>query len=113
MKTLAYSILVVCGFVVGCGGSPATTTPPTQTNTLAITWTDDGNKLVPVCQTTLANCKSSLMVIDTTTSTRTNLPITALAYTAPNAADTYEVHVLGYDGQGNSLESPCCTVTKQ
>jgi hypothetical protein len=76
-----------------------------KSSTLAISWSTDGNPLVPVCGTATQNCKSNITVLDETTGVAVSLPITATSYTASNPNDTYDVRVNGFDGEGNSISS--------
>jgi hypothetical protein len=72
---------------------------------LLISWSSDGNPLVPVCGAATQNCKLNFTVLDETTGATVNLPITATSYMAPNSTDIYEVRVNGFDGQGNGISS--------
>jgi hypothetical protein len=72
---------------------------------LLISWTGDGNPLVPVCNGATQNCKKDITVLDKTTGAEATVPITTLSYAAPNPNDSYAVRVNGFDGQGNSISS--------
>jgi hypothetical protein len=112
MKRLFLAALAIAALMsgAGCGTSAPkatseTSKPTLPTSSLLISWTSDGNPLVPVCGTTMQNCKLNITVLDKTTGTTVSLPITATSYSAPNSNDTYEVRVYGFDGQGNSISS--------
>jgi len=106
-----FAIFVLC---TGCGSS-RTSTPSSseqpQPTSLLITWSSDGNPLVPVCNGATQNCKKDLTVLDKTNGAEVTVAITASNYTAPNAGDTYAVRVNGFDGEGNSISSEYEPVT--
>jgi hypothetical protein len=100
--------------LAACGtGNGSSLNPPTapKGNSLLITWSSDGNPLVPICDADLANCKASITVLDQTTGVATNVPIGSNAYYAPNSTDTYQVRVNGYDWKGLAISSAYETVT--
>jgi hypothetical protein len=107
-SVLATTLLAAMAFSIGCGGTPAAAKNPHKTLTLS--WTSDGNPTVPACGTSTVNCKANLVVIDLNTGKRTFLSLTTTTYKAPNTTDTYVVHVVGYDLNGTSIESACCSV---
>jgi hypothetical protein len=111
-KYLAAVLLTAAVFGLGCGGV-TTTVAKKSTKIVHITWTDDGNPKVSVCSTALVSCKTNLIVIDLNTGLRTPLPLSVNSFDVPNSTDTYEVHVVGYDKDGHSIESVCCTVVKR
>jgi hypothetical protein len=108
VRAVLATVMFAVALCVGCGGVVGN--PATTSQSLMITITDDGNPKVPVCTTTLVNCKTNLIVIDLTTGRRIPLPLTTTSYDAPVVTDAYEVHVVGYDLNGKSIESVCCTV---
>jgi len=94
----------------GCGSNPAAkssslTESGPKTTSLLISWSSDGNPLVPVCNGATQNCKNDITVLDKTTGAEVTLPITASSYTATAPNDTYAVRVNGFDGLGNSIAS--------
>ncbi len=107
-KALAAILLAAVTLCAGCGG--VTTAAAKKPQTLRLTWVNDGNPTVPVCGTTKANCKANMVVIDLRTGVRTQLAITATSYSPRVTTDAYEVHVVGYDLNGHSIESVCCNV---
>jgi hypothetical protein len=112
MKRLTAALLLSVPLIsVGCGISVPKTTAAQESGqgsnptSLLITWSTDGNPLVPVCNGATQNCKKDITVIDQTSGATVTVPITAVSYTAPNPNDTYAVRVNGFDGQGNSISS--------
>jgi hypothetical protein len=111
MKRLVLAALAFAALMsgAGCGISApkatSETSKPTLPTSLLISWSTDGNPLVPVCGTATQNCKLNITVLDETTGATVNLPITATSYTASNPNDTYQVRVNGFDGLGNSISS--------
>ena len=111
MKRLVLAALAVAALMsgAGCGiSAPKATSEiskPALPMSLLISWTSDGNPLVPVCGTETLNCKLNITVLDKTTGATVSLPINATSYTAPNPNDSYEVRVNGFDGLGNSISS--------
>jgi hypothetical protein len=109
-------VCVVFAVVVGCGVTTsmkqASLEQPKPTS-LLISWSSDGNHLVPVCNGATQNCKKDFTVLNKTTGEEVTLPITALSYTASNPSDTYSVKVNGFDGQGNSISSSYAVVEVQ
>jgi hypothetical protein len=113
MKRLVMAALVFAALAggAGCGSSPASKPSSlsesggSNPTSLLITWSSDGNPLVPVCNGATQNCKSDITVLDKTTGAEVTIPITSSSYTAPNSNDSYAVRVNGFDGQGNSIAS--------
>jgi hypothetical protein len=111
MKKLVFAAFVFAALVAGTGcgvSAPKATSEsskPTLPTSLLISWSTDGNPLVPVCGTATQNCKVNITVLDVTSGATVSLPITATSYMAPNPNDTYQVRVNGFDGQGNSISS--------
>jgi len=115
MKRLALAVLMVVALVggAGCGSSPAsksTSLSESEPTSLLITWSSDGNPLVPVCNGATLNCKKDITVLDQSTGAAVTVPITSSSYTAPNPSDSYAVRINGFDGQGNSISSQYETV---
>jgi hypothetical protein len=105
---LAALLCAALGVGVGCGSNSAsksTSLEESKPTPLLISWSSDGNPLVPVCNGATQNCKKDITVLDKTTGVEVTVPITASSYTAPNANDSYSVRVNGFDGQGNSIAS--------
>lgn len=112
MKSLVIAALMFAALAggAGCGTKPASkpsslTESGSNPTSLLISWSSDGNPLVPVCNGATQNCKNDITVLDKTTGAEVTVPITASSYTAPNANDSYAVRVNGFDGQGNSIAS--------
>jgi hypothetical protein len=101
------AFLAAALLIVGCGGGSASMTP---SHPVHLSWKDDGNPLAFQCVASKVNCKSNLIVINLRTGDRVSLPITTTSYDEPSV-DTYEVHVTGFDKDGNAIESVCCTLT--
>jgi hypothetical protein len=83
-------------FSSGCG---VTSTHKT------LTWTDDGNPLIPVCGLTLNNCKLRYELLDVSTGITVYIPLSATSYEVKSSIDTYKLRVAGYDGSGNYIVS--------
>jgi hypothetical protein len=110
MKSLSLGIVlfVILGNSLGCGISTTKTISSSQMSkptSLVISWSSDGNPLVPVCNGATQNCKKDITILDKTTGTEVTVAITAMNYIASNPNDSYVVRVNGFDGQGNSISS--------
>jgi hypothetical protein len=73
-----------------------------------LTWNNNGNSLVPFCPSTAApsNCISNYTIRNATTSVTVTVDITATSYGPIDLADSYEIRVNGFDGNGNPISSP-------
>lgn len=66
---------------------------------------------MPACGNSAANCKFGYTVLDKTTGTVSQLPLTDKTFTGSSDTDDYWVLVDGYKGDGTSVQSTCCEVT--
>jgi hypothetical protein len=84
------------GFTGASGGSPM------------LTWTSDGNPLVPLCPvtSTTTNCVSSYTIHDKTTGGMVTVKITYTSYGPVDPTHSYEIRVNGFDGNGTPISSP-------
>jgi hypothetical protein len=96
VKFVLLSVLLI---LTGCGGITV------GIRSFVASWTSNGNPLVPQCGSTLKNCWSGYTVLDQNNELTMNLEPSALSFTAPNATDTYEIRVNGYDLNGQAIYS--------
>jgi len=101
--------------LVGCGGRFHLTStpekevawgPPVNTSPAA----GDGNPSVPYCAGARINCKDHMQLLDLTVGSSYACTLAATSCVAPGAADSFEIRVSGYDGDGNLLLSPWAPV---
>jgi len=110
MRRLALALLIfaaLAGRMLFCGSASTAAVSPQELKptSMVISWSSDGNPLVPVCNGRKLNCKKDLTVLDRTTGQEITVPIIASSYTISNPNDSYAVRVNGYNGRGVSISS--------
>jgi hypothetical protein len=105
MAALVFAILAGCMLFIDSALVTASTSQASKPTSMIISWSSDGNPLVPLCNGRKVNCKNDITVLDKTTGQEVAVPITTLSYTISNPSDSYAVRVNGFNGRGARISS--------